>query len=48
MKTYSVSCKINSTNKNSSVKKTKQNRIIFLSNCVLRGKKRLKNKTSIK
>ena len=32
METYCVSCKKNIANKNSSVRKTKQNRLILLSN----------------
>ena len=39
METYSVSCKKNTANKNLSVRKTKQNRLMLLSNCAVRGKK---------
>ena len=35
MGTYCVSCKTNTANENSSVKKTKQDRLIFLSNCAV-------------
>ena len=41
MQIYCVSCKKNTANENSSVKKTKQNRLILLSNCAVCGKKRL-------
>ena len=33
METYYVSCKKYTTNKNSSVRKAKQNRLMVLSNC---------------
>ena len=33
MENYRVSCKKNTANKNSTVRKTKQNRLILLSNC---------------
>ena len=36
MKIYCVSCKKNTTNENSSVTRTKQNRIMLVSNCVTR------------
>ena len=36
-----VSCKKNTTNENSNVRKTKQNRIMLLSNCANCGKKKL-------
>ena len=39
METYCVSCKKNTTNKNSNVRKTKQNRLTLLSNCGICGKK---------
>ena len=39
METYCVSCKKNTTNENSSVRKTKQNRLTLLSNCAVCGKK---------
>ena len=38
METHSVSCKKNTANKNSSVRKTKQNILILLPNC---GNKKL-------
>ena len=47
METYSVSCKKNASNKNSSVTETKRNRSILLSNCTICGKKKsifIKNK----
>ena len=47
MKSYCVSCKKNTANKSSSVRKTKQNRLMFLSNFVVCGKKKspvIKNK----
>ena len=40
METCSVSCKENTANENSSVRKTKQNRLMFLSNCAVCGKKK--------
>ena len=45
METYCVSCTKNAKNKNSSLRKTKQNRLMFLSNCAVCGKKK---STSIK
>ena len=39
METYCVSCKKNTANKNSSVRKTKENRLMILSNCPIYGKK---------
>ena len=41
METYCGSSKIYSTNKNSAVPKTKQNRLMFLSNCAVYGKKKM-------
>ena len=41
METYCVSCKINTVNENSSVGKTKENRLMLLSNCAVSGKKKL-------
>ena len=41
MKTYCVSCKKNTANENSSVGKTKQNRLMLLSKCAISGKKKL-------
>ena len=35
METYCVSCRINTANKNSGVRRTKQNRLMFVSNCAL-------------
>ena len=40
METYYVSCKRNTMNGNSSVRRTKQNRLIFLSNCTICGKQK--------
>ena len=40
MKTYSVSCIKYTANENSSVRKTKQNRLILLSNCTISGKQK--------
>ena len=40
MEMYCVSCKKNTANKNSSVKRTKQNRLRLFSNCVACGKKK--------
>ena len=40
METYCVSCKKYNTNENSSVRKTKQNRLMLLSNCDVFGKKK--------
>ena len=36
METYCDSCKKNTANKNSSVRRTKQNRLMLLSNCAVR------------
>ena len=47
METYSVSGKKNTASKNSSNRKTKQNRLMLLSNCAVCGKKKstfIKNK----
>ena len=40
METYCISCKKCTANENSSVIKTKQNRLMLLSNCALCGKKK--------
>ena len=40
MKADCVGCKKNIANENSNVRKTKQNRIMFLSNCAVCGKKK--------
>ena len=40
METYCVSYKKYTANENSSVKKTKQNRLMLLSNCAVSTKKR--------
>ena len=40
MENYCVSCKKYTENKNSSVTKTKQNRLMLLSNCAICGKKK--------
>ena len=39
MKTYCVSCNKINANQNFSVKNTKENRLMFLSNCAVCGKK---------
>ena len=39
MRTYCVSCKKNIAIKNSSVRKNKQNSLMFVSNCAICGKK---------
>ena len=47
METYFVSCKKYTDNENSNVRKTKQNRLMLLSNCAVCGKKKstfIKNK----
>ena len=47
MGTYCVSCKNYTENENSNVRKTKQNRLMLLSNCAVCGKKKptfIKNK----
>ena len=47
METYCVSCEKYPANANSSIKKTKQNRLMLLSNCAVCGKKKstfIKNK----
>ena len=47
MEMYCLSCKEYTVNKNSSVRKTKQNRLMLLSNCAVCGKKKstfIKNK----
>ena len=40
METYCVSCKKNTANENSNVRKAKQNRLILLLHCALFGKKK--------
>ena len=40
VETYCVSCKKYNSNKNSSVRKTKQNTLIILSNCAFRRKEK--------
>ena len=40
METYCVSCKKNTVNENSTVRKTKQNRLFLLSNCAACEKKK--------
>ena len=40
MENYHVSCKKYTANKNSSVRKTKQNRLMLLSNCAICGKEK--------
>ena len=47
MKAYGVSCKKYTANENSSVRKTKQNKLMLLSNCAICGNKKctfIKNK----
>ena len=47
METYCVSCKKCTVSENSSVRKTKQNRLMLLSNCAISGKRKstfMKNK----
>ena len=47
METYCVSCKNYTANKNASIKKAKQNRLMLLSNCAVCGKRKstfIKNK----
>ena len=39
METYFVSCKKNTANENLSVRETKRNRLMLLSNCAICGKK---------
>ena len=41
METYCASCKKNTENENLSVRKTKKNRSMLLSNCAICGKKKL-------
>ena len=41
METYCVSCNKNTANENSSDRKTKQNKLMLLSNCAVCGKKKL-------
>ena len=40
METYCVSCKKKTANKNLSFRKSKQNRLMVLSNCAVLGKKK--------
>ena len=40
METYCVSCRKYNSNQNSSVRKTKQNRLMLLSNCAICDKKK--------
>ena len=42
METYCVSCKKNTANTNSGIRRTKQNRLILVSNCAVCGKKKSK------
>ena len=47
MEASCICCKKNTANKNSSVRKTKQNRLMLLSNCTICGKNKstfIKNK----
>ena len=37
METYCINCKKNTANKNSNGRKTKQNRLMLLSNCAVSG-----------
>ena len=41
MESYCVSCKKYTANENSNVRKTKQSRLMLLSNCATCGKKKL-------
>ena len=41
METFYVSCKKYTADKNSSVRKTKQNCLMLFSNCNVRGKKKI-------
>ena len=47
MEKYCVSCKLNTANENSSIRRTKQNRVMLVSNCAACGGS-LKIKTSCK
>ena len=40
METYCVGCKKNTANENSNIRKTKQNRLMLLSNFAICGKKK--------
>ena len=40
MEAYCVSCKKNTANENSSVRRSKQNRLMLVSNCAICGKKK--------
>ena len=40
MKPYYVNCKKNNANQNSNVRRSKQNRLILVSNCAVCGKKK--------
>ena len=40
METYCVTCKKNTANKHSIVSRTKQNRLMLVSNCAICGKKK--------
>ena len=40
METYCISCKKNTANENLSVRKSKQNRLMLLSNCAVCSKKK--------
>ena len=42
MENYCVSCKLNTANENSSVRRTKQNRVMLVSNCAAFGKKKVR------
>ena len=42
MEKYCVSCKLNTANENSSVRRTKQNRVMLVSNCAACGKKKVR------
>ena len=43
METYCVNCKKNTANKNSSIRRTKQNRLMLVSNYAVCGNKRRKS-----
>ena len=51
METYCVGCRKNTANENASVRRTKQNRLMLLSNCAVWGKKKsrfIKNQEAIR
>ena len=48
MEMYCISCKKNTANKKSSVRRTIQNRLMLLSNCAVSGKKKHEDLLKIK